>query len=130
MLVYNQILCHFLGDYILQSDWMASKKTTDIKVALVHGIMYTLPFLFISTSIIALTVICITHTIIDRYRLARYIVWAKNFLAPKSEWTKPFSECQATGSSADKPAFIAVWLLIITDNIMHVIINNLALRYL
>ena len=27
-------------------------------------------------------------------------------------------------------AFLAVWLLIIADNVMHVVINGLAIRYL
>ncbi len=30
----------------------------------------------------------------------------------------------------DRPPWLAVWLLIIADNVMHVLINGLALRYL
>lgn len=41
-----------------------------------------------------------------------------------------FRECAATGYPPDRPPFLAVWLLIIADNILHVLINGLALRYL
>lgn len=111
----------------MQSDWMAAKKTSDYRVALAHAFVYTIPFLFVTQSLIALSVIALTHAIIDNLRLARYIVWLKNFIAPRSEWPQSFESCKATGSSVDKPAFIAVWLMIITDNLMHVIINATAI---
>jgi hypothetical protein len=41
-----------------------------------------------------------------------------------------WNECKATGYSPATPAWLAVWLLIIADNIMHVLINGLALKYL
>lgn len=78
------ILAHLVGDYVIQSDWMAQKKTSQWLPAILHGITYTLPYLFITLSPLALIVIAGTHIIIDRYRLAKYLVWAKNQLAPKS----------------------------------------------
>lgn len=126
----SQLLCHFIGDYILQSDWMAAKKSLDHRAALAHGLVYAVPFMFISQSILAIIVIALTHAVIDDLRLARYVVWAKNFISPRSEWPKSFNECSSTGSSPEKPAYIAVWLLIIIDNIMHIVINALALKFL
>jgi len=41
-----------------------------------------------------------------------------------------WAECAATGYPPDRPAWLAVWLLIIADNVMHVVINGLAIRYL
>src|SRR5208282_3523637 len=78
----DQLVCHLVGDYILQSDWMASEKTKKNAAALVHVFTYFLPFLFLTTSWKALAVIIGTHYIIDRWRLARYVCWVKNFLAP------------------------------------------------
>lgn len=39
---------------------------------------------FVTTSPAALAVIAGTHVLIDRYRLARYLVWFRNQFAPKA----------------------------------------------
>jgi hypothetical protein len=36
----------------------------------------------------------------------------------------------ATGSPRGRPAFLSVWLLIVADNVIHVLINAVALRWL
>jgi hypothetical protein len=123
MITADQLVAHAVGDYILQSDWMATEKTKQNSAAAAHAFTYTLPFLFLTRSPAALLVILATHFIIDRWRLARYVVWAKNWLGPN----KPWSECVATGYPADRPAWLTVWLLIIADNTLHVICNGIAL---
>lgn len=145
MITADQLLCHAIGDYILQSDWMATEKTKKSIAALCHVLTYGLPFLFLRPSWTAIAVIIGTHFVIDRWRLARFVVWAKNLIRPPL-WRRgfdPFSEsgrkerfrlswenCRATGYTSETPAWLAVWLLIIADNLMHVAINGLALRYL
>ena len=83
---------------------------------------------------------CASHFAIDRWRLARYVVWAKNRLAPWGRGelvnvgrrsgtgicvekapravppNKPWSVCKATGYDPDRPQWMTVWLLIIADN--------------
>jgi hypothetical protein len=142
-----ELICHGVGDYMLQSDWMASKKTSSWWPAIAHALSYTLPFLILTRSPAALAFILLTHLIIDHYRLARYICWVKNWLAPrwlvcgvlqapdgKEEYIMarnyPWSECTATGYGPDKAPWLAVWLLIITDNVMHLACNAFALRWL
>jgi Protein of unknown function (DUF3307) len=83
MITADQLTCHAIGDYILQSDWMATEKTKRSIAALVHVLTYALPFLFLRPSVLALFVIVSTHFVIDRWRLARFAVWAKNFLGPR-----------------------------------------------
>lgn len=129
MVTADQLLAHAVGDYLLQSDWMAQRKTARFAVALLHAVAYALPFLFFRPSITALSVIVVSHAIIDRWRLARAVIWAKNLLAPAA-FRRPWADCAATGYPSDKPAWLSVWLLIIADNTMHVAINALALRYL
>lgn len=126
MITADQLVVHAIGDYLLQSDWMATNKTKEHVPALAHAVVYSLPFLAFGPSLVAWTVIFGTHFLIDRYRLARYIVWAKNWLGPN----RPWAECSGTGYPADRPAWLAVWLLIIADNVLHVLINGAALRYL
>ena len=56
-----QLIAHLVGDYCLQSDWMAAQKTKDWRPALAHALTYTLPFLCLSTSWKALLFIAGTH---------------------------------------------------------------------
>lgn len=144
------IIAHLVGDYLLQSDWMALEKTKKNTAALAHVLTYTLPFVVLTTSWKALGFILATHFIIDRWRLARYVCWAKNWLAPR--WIErpsadppvaadgtaypelvrnyPWSECVGTGYHKDRPPWLATWLMFIADNTLHLICNYLALRYL
>ncbi|MDL5055912.1 DUF3307 domain-containing protein [Geitlerinema calcuttense] len=129
----EQLLLHLIGDYVTQSNWMATKKTANSFAAGIHALVYSLPFLLIG-SWSAVAVICVTHFFIDRFRLARYVIWAKNALgASPSEWNSPelnWDNCKATGYSSQVPQWMSVWLMIIADNTMHLTINYLALRYL
>jgi hypothetical protein len=123
----EQLLLHLIGDYLIQTDWMATNKTSNIRVAAIHVTVYTLPFLLLSPSMLALAVIFVTHVMIDRYRLARYVIYAKNKVTePGLQWV---DACK-TGFHKDMPQWLAVWLLIIVDNTMHLTINYAALRWL
>lgn len=158
---YWLLVLHLVGDYLLQSDWMAQQKTSRTFPALAHAAVYTAPFWLLMPSWWALTIVGGTHFVIDRWRLARYVCWAKNFLAPYgtlgpvipssemrqgplyrtgvwgdsssswareiTRWVHPWSECSGTGYHKDRPAWLAVWLLIIADNTMHLAFNGLAL---
>ena len=128
MFTADQLVAHLVGDYIFQTQWMAVRKTEDSFVALVHAITYSLPFILLTTSWMALIVIIVTHFAIDRWRLARHLSWFKNQLVPKRFW---FSwNSSNTGYHPDLPPFIAVMLMFITDNIMHIIINGLSIALL
>ncbi len=158
----DQLLAHLAGDYVIQSDWMANEKTKKSVAAAAHALSYSLPFLFLTTSWKAMAVIVVTHFVIDRWRLARYVCWAKNFLSPfgaasqpflhkgvhapgpalkdddgeylsplrVASWNYPWHECVGTGYHKDRPPWLAVWLLIIADNTMHLVCNAAALRWL
>lgn len=125
----SELILHLLGDYVTQSDWMANEKTKQHGAALAHTVIYSLPFLLLRPSVSAFLVILGTHFLIDRYRLARYVVYAKNWIAPTRYWY-PWTQCSATGYHADRPTWLAVWLLIAADNTLHLAINHLALRFL
>lgn len=127
MITADQLLLHVIGDYVLQSDWMATEKTKRSLAALAHVVTYALPFLLLTTSPVALAVIAGTHFVIDRWRLARYVCWAKNRAWPG--W-RPWAECVGTGYPSDRPLWLTTWLMIIVDNTMHVVINGAVLRWL
>lgn len=123
------VLAHLAGDYLIQSDWMASEKTKQWWPAIAHGVTYTLPYALITQSPWALVVIASTHIVIDHYRLARHVCWFKNQLAPR-RYRSTWQDCKATGYPSDKPMWMAVWLMIIADNTMHLVINAFAVVYL
>ena len=120
------ILAHLVGDYLLQSHWMATEKTSRWWPAIAHGLTYTLPYALVTQSPAALVVICVTHIVIDRFRLARHVVWLKNLAAPRRHQ----SPHTATGYPESTPAWLSVWLLIVADNTLHLLINAAAVVWL
>lgn len=126
MIALGILLAHLVGDYLIQSHWMATQKTNRWWPAIAHGLTYTLPYLLVTQSPFPLAVIAGTHIVIDRYRLARHVVWFKNQLAP--QWYR--SGHTATGYPADTPAWLAVWLMILADNTLHLLINTAAVVWL
>ena len=134
------LVLHLVGDYLTQSDWMAACKVKpkpgdnhghgeSWAAAIAHGVTYTAPFALLTHSPLALAVIGGTHIVIDHWRLARHVVWAKNWIGPPG-WNRPWRECSATGYTPDKPAGFAVALMIVADNTMHLAINTATLIYL
>ena len=121
MITADQIAAHLVGDYLLQSHWMAQNKTKDSVAAMVHAIWYGVPFFLFSPSPLALSIIICSHFAIDRWRLARFVVWLKN---------GPWHPLTATGYQDDVPPWLSVWLLIIADNTIHILINGAALKWL
>lgn len=126
MLGLEIILAHMAGDYLFQTNWMALEKTKRWSPAVAHGITYTLPYALITQSWLALLVIGGTHVVIDHYRLARHVVWLKNQLAPRAFRTPHTT----TGYGDDMPPWMAVWLMIVADNTLHLLINLAAIKWL
>ncbi len=137
----TQLILHLIGDYITQSQWMAENKTKRFWPAWAHAIAYSLPFLLIGSEP-AWLVILWSHFLIDRYSLAKYLVYAKNRILqpPPYDYEQPssfkwherwkWSNCSTTGYPSDVPPWLSVWLLIAADNALHLAINYAALRWL
>ncbi len=152
----SQLLAHLVGDYVIQSDEMAVTKTRATRWAAYHAVTYGLPFLALTRSPIALAFIVVTHFVVDRWRLARFLCWTKNFVFSGWTWTstsafvgwflalgafrgvrvpdavwsphrRPWSECTRTGYPDVRDAWMTVWLMIIADNVCHIAFNAVAL---
>lgn len=113
----TELLAHLVGDYFLQNDWMALGKYRSKQIALLHGLLYALPFLFLTRSVSALLIIGLTHSIIDHWKMANWISQLKNW-----NWKTQ------DGFDPTRPIWLTVWLGIITDNTVHLLINHFALQ--
>ena len=151
----EMLLAHAIGDWLLQSQYMASMKVRSAVPALLHVTVYGIVYwVLVGPSWLALVVIVGTHYLIDRYRLARHVNWAANFIAPV-HWVKverdhpwaldefgprpfkrlrstnpPWSECSTYGSPPGVPDHIAFIVMIAVDQILHLVLNWAALRWL
>jgi hypothetical protein len=109
---------------------MALNKTKCSKAAAAHALVYSLPFLILEPSLAAFLVICITHFFIDRFRLARYVVYARNIVLQPKKYRNAWDDCRETGYHKDVPQWLSIWLLVACDNTIHLLINWAALTYL
>ena len=129
-MIGEAFLAHMVGDYLLQTEWMATRKVERWWPAVVHGVVYCLPFLVLTRSGWALVVIGGTHAVLDRYRLAKRVIWLRSFLGPR-EYRVAWREATAnSGFGARTPAGLAMALMIVNDNVMHMLINVAALVWL
>lgn len=123
----EQLILHLFGDYITQSHWMAVNKRRSWWPCFVHAVAYSAAFLLIA-NLGQTVLIGLTHYLIDRYGLAVYVVAAKN------RWLQPDPGTlivdPKTGYPMDTPPWLAVWLLIIADNTLHLMCNYAIIRWL
>ena len=132
----EQLLCHLVADYWLQNDWMATNKKKKWFPAIVHGFIYTLPFLLLTHSFMALLVIGVTHIIIDHTDIVCKLNQIKNWDFRQDNYAFLDSQTQlgeimvpVKDGYFARPFAIRVWLIIIQDNILHLLINYLAIKY-
>lgn len=71
-LVIEMIICHLVGDYVLQSDYIATTKGDNWYHLLIHCALYTLPFMFLFGVVSwQIALIFTSHIIVDALK-ARY----------------------------------------------------------
>lgn len=81
----NPFIAHFIGDFILQNEWMAVNKKRNSFACLVHVIAYLMPFLFCQLEWWQIALIGIQHFAQDR---TGFILWWVQTLkrVPKEYW--------------------------------------------
>jgi len=136
-----QLILHWFGDYVLQSDWMGVNKSKDTRICLCHCVIYTIPFLLLTQSPNALLFIFTTHFLIDRFSAARYLIWLRNHLNPTFTYER-WHDCKMTGSydvdsyqlvplfTTARTRYITFWIYVIVDNGMHLTCNYFAISHL
>ena len=96
------IFAHLIGDYILQTDYMALGKKKSSAICCFHIAAYMLPFAFCGLVWWQLVLIAGQHFIQDRTNV---IVW--------------FMKIKGSGQFATGPC--SPWSIIVTDNIVHIL---------
>ena len=79
MILLKLLFAHALGDYFLQTDYLACNKGRDNYLLIMHSILYTLGIFFIFSTNITLAwywIILISHIVVD-YLKARGITTKK-----------------------------------------------------
>jgi len=113
----EQLLLHLFGDFILQFDFLAlNKKEFTLKgwlLCILHCLIYSLPFLLI-TNLDGVILIFIFHFFIDKTNVIEYYIKVRNNL---------FNGKNKTTYSKN------MWLIIISNNTIHLIINYLIIYY-
>jgi hypothetical protein len=59
------VACHLIGDYVLQSDYIATNKGKNWYELFVHCFLYCIPFYFVFGFCWQLYVVFIAHLIVD-----------------------------------------------------------------
>jgi len=112
---------------------MAINKTKKFWIAAIHSFFYTIPFVFLCTiNPIALFIIMITHAIEDYFYLVKHWISFKNKigLCYKLHGQKIKDEIdEDTGAVDGTPDWIAYPMLWIQDNVIHLLINAIAIYY-
>ena len=105
--MYEQLLCHLTGDYLLQTNWMAQNKENNIRAALFHCVVYTAPFVFLTHSITCLFLIFFAHLVVDYSGIVKKI---------------------SNKQMGNAPDYLKSFVAIARDNTVHLLINYFILR--
>jgi hypothetical protein len=82
------VLAHFIGDFLLQTEWMAINKKKSDFACTVHVFAYMIPFFFTDLSAIQLALIFVQHYLQDR---TTFVAWyCKTVGSFQSELGKEF----------------------------------------
>ena len=124
------ILGHFVGDYLLQNNWMALNKTKKWLPLLVHVALYSLAvclftFAFTGFNLWWILVVILSHLFIDRWSLAdKYL----EFTGSRS--LRKYVEAQQGRVLTGQPVIgtdilaggFTSFVYIVVDNTMHVLL--------
>ena len=96
------ILAHFVGDFLLQNNEMATRKKTSSMFCWFHVVCYMVPFLLCGLAWWQMLLIGVQHFAQDR---TGFVVWLM----------------RVKGSAEFVEPPMGPWSVIVTDNILHIL---------
>jgi len=101
-MLMHWIYAHLIGDYLIQTDWMATGKKRSSGICAIHVLTYLVPFLFCGLAWWQLTLIGVQHFAQDR---TGFVVWLMKVKGSTDFATGPLSP----------------WSIIVVDNVLHIL---------
>lgn len=124
----TQLFLHLVGDYLLQNDWMSVNKGRSWPAAILHCLIYGVPFLLIEPSPAAWCALVFIHLLVDRFQLPSALLFTFSRLGePLLEWEEARHN---NGFPIDFPVRRALWVNVFTDNCLHLATNFIVLSWL
>lgn len=76
------IFCHFVGDYLFQTDYLAGNKGKDWYLLIAHCVLYSLPFALVFGITWQLAVVFVLHIIVDSLKARWKLIplWADQLI--------------------------------------------------
>jgi hypothetical protein len=111
-----------IGEFLIQSDGIYKLKQRSWLWASLKGLTYAALFLACTQSPMALAAIFGFHTVMSRYKLAKYVCYLKNHLAPKSQWHK-WADCNLNGHFKDKNQWYSHGKMLIVESMLMIAAN-------
>lgn len=108
--MFELMLAHLVGDYILQNDWMAKNKKNSPFVCAVHTLMYSIPFIFLGS----LTAVQF------------FLIMFQHYVQDSSTFVSWFMKTKGSTEFHDN---MGPWSIILTDNILHILWIYLVVTY-
>jgi len=75
--IFQLVMCHLVGDYVFQSEFMANTKGKNWYHMIVHCLLYTAPFYIVFGFVWQLAVVLLAHLIVDplkaRWKKINYV---------------------------------------------------------
>lgn len=104
------LIAHLIGDYLLQTDWMALNKKKSFVALFVHVVTYMIPFMFCDLSYWQFLLIGVQHGLQDG---TKFIPWLM----------------KVKGSAKFMEPPMGPWSIILTDNIIHIVWMYFVVKY-
>ena len=73
-ITFKLIVCHLIGDYVLQTDFIAKTKGENLYHLIVHCVLYIVPFIFVGVDTVLLGFIFATHFDIDWLKARMHLI--------------------------------------------------------
>jgi hypothetical protein len=106
------LYAHFIGDYLLQNDWMAAKKKESSWICLIHVLLYMSLFFYCM-----LLNIHVSGIVLKGWQLLA--IGIQHFLQDRTNFVIWFMRIKGSKKFAEPP--FAPWSIILIDNILHIL---------
>ncbi len=132
--MFEMLLGHFIGDYLLQNNWMALKKMDNTGLGwlacIVHCLIYTLAvcLLMWEWNILWMTAVFLSHFFIDKFGLAEAYLKLINGRSLNRFIADPANKSYSPTVALQSGFYVFVYVVV--DNTMHIVLMYGAWRLL